>query len=205
MKTPPARRFAVSGGRLFALTVLCYLLPLPSWADTVELSVEVDAREIGRKLLHTRMELPVETGELILLYPKWIPGIHGPRGPVENLGGPETGVGAKRRCRLVDGRAMLERVVEWNDGTSYTVEFLEMPLPVDEARTTLEVQQDDSARSIATMTFSYKLRPGFLNKLVESTLLRPVLRKRFRKILAGLARKAETGKDSPPGDTLHAA
>ena len=49
--------------------------------------LEVDAREIARKLLHTRQEIPVRPGKLALWYPKWIPGTHAPGGPVQNLGG----------------------------------------------------------------------------------------------------------------------
>ena len=32
--------------------------------------LEVDAREISRKLLHTRQEIPVRPGKLALWYPK---------------------------------------------------------------------------------------------------------------------------------------
>lgn len=49
--------------------------------------MEVDAREISRALLHARLEIPATPGELILWYPKWIPGVHAPAGPVQNLAG----------------------------------------------------------------------------------------------------------------------
>lgn len=52
-----------------------------------EIRVEVDAREISRSLLHARMEIPAVPGELVLWYPKWIPGVHAPGGPVQNLAG----------------------------------------------------------------------------------------------------------------------
>lgn len=52
-----------------------------------KISVQVDAREISRSLLHARVELPATPGEMILWYPKWIPGVHAPGGPVQNLGG----------------------------------------------------------------------------------------------------------------------
>ena len=53
----------------------------------IRMTVEVDATELPRKLLHTRMVIPVTGDTLSLWYPKWIPGIHGPRGPIENLAG----------------------------------------------------------------------------------------------------------------------
>src|SRR5260370_8907776 len=47
------------------------------------LNVEVDARDLPRRLLHTRIAIPCQPGKLRLWYPKWIPGTHGPYGPVE--------------------------------------------------------------------------------------------------------------------------
>jgi len=53
----------------------------------IEMKLTVDASEISRKLLHARIELPVKPGHLELWYPKWIPGIHAPRGPISNITG----------------------------------------------------------------------------------------------------------------------
>src|SRR6266566_17217 len=49
--------------------------------------LEVDAREISRKMLHAREELPAKPGPLVLWFPKWIPGTHAPGGPIQNIGG----------------------------------------------------------------------------------------------------------------------
>lgn len=51
------------------------------------LDVEVDARDLPRHLLHTRIRIPCQPGKLRLWYPKWIPGTHGPFGRVEDVGG----------------------------------------------------------------------------------------------------------------------
>jgi predicted metalloprotease with PDZ domain len=40
-----------------------------------------------RKILHARLAIPVRPGPLTLVYPKWIPGEHGPTGPIDNLAG----------------------------------------------------------------------------------------------------------------------
>src|SRR5262249_41047242 len=40
-----------------------------------------------RKILHAKLTMPARPGPLTLLYPKWIPGEHGPTGPVINLAG----------------------------------------------------------------------------------------------------------------------
>lgn len=47
----------------------------------------VDARELSRRLLHTSLKVPCQSGKLRLWYPKWIPGTHGPNGHVEDIGG----------------------------------------------------------------------------------------------------------------------
>ncbi|XZE54301.1 hypothetical protein SH139x_000258 [Planctomycetaceae bacterium SH139] len=58
-------------------------------ADTMH--VTIDARELPRKLLLAQIELPLspqaKSHRLALWYPKWVPGSHGPGGPVENLAG----------------------------------------------------------------------------------------------------------------------
>jgi predicted metalloprotease with PDZ domain len=56
--------------------------PEPQGAPPGPISIEVDAREVSRRLLHARLTLPAAPGPLTLLYPKWIPGEHGPTGPL---------------------------------------------------------------------------------------------------------------------------
>ncbi len=51
------------------------------------LGIEVDARDLPRRLVHTRIEVPCQPGELRLWFPKWVPGTHGPYGPIQNVGG----------------------------------------------------------------------------------------------------------------------
>jgi predicted metalloprotease with PDZ domain len=54
-------------------------------ADTITLTV--DATQSPRKILHSHLVIPVKPGPLTLYYPKWIPGSHGPDGPIANLTG----------------------------------------------------------------------------------------------------------------------
>ena len=49
-------------------------------APTVKLSV--DATDAPRKLFHAKLEMPAQPGTMTLYYPKWIPGEHGPTGPI---------------------------------------------------------------------------------------------------------------------------
>lgn len=72
---------------LFALlTFVSVSLPIFA-AAPAGISVDVDAREISRSLLHARVEMPATAGDFVVWYPKWIPGVHAPAGPVQNLAG----------------------------------------------------------------------------------------------------------------------
>ena len=56
-------------------------------ADSPSISIDVDARELPRRLIHTTLDIPCKPGPMRLWYPKWIPGTHGPKGRVEDIGG----------------------------------------------------------------------------------------------------------------------
>lgn len=72
--------------RLLSSVLVVLSMALTAGAE-IRMAAEVDATDLPRKLLHTRMTVPVTGGKLDLWYPKWIPGIHGPRGPIQNLAG----------------------------------------------------------------------------------------------------------------------
>jgi predicted metalloprotease with PDZ domain len=45
----------------------------------------LDVREAGRGVLTTSMSIPVKPGPFTLVYPKWIPGWHTPKGPLNSV------------------------------------------------------------------------------------------------------------------------
>ena len=51
------------------------------------IQVSVDATDAPRRIFHVKMTVPAKPGPMTLLYPQWIPGEHGPTGPVINLVG----------------------------------------------------------------------------------------------------------------------
>src|SRR4051812_38460921 len=59
------------------------------------MTAKLDARDVRSKRVHTQLTLPVKPGVLTLVYPKWLPGEHGPTGPLESLVGLEIRVGDK--------------------------------------------------------------------------------------------------------------
>lgn len=69
-------------------------VPLPSvipapvdkpYAGTVSLSV--DLTNVNDRVLNVHETIPVEPGEITLLYPEWLPGTHSPSNPVANMAG----------------------------------------------------------------------------------------------------------------------
>lgn len=56
-------------------------------AQTAPIRVAVDATEAPRRLFRAELTLPVSPGEVSLSYPKWLPGEHGPTGPISELAG----------------------------------------------------------------------------------------------------------------------
>ena len=76
----------------------------PATPPTVTISV--DATTAPRKIFHASLTIPATAGDLILYYPKWIPGEHAPDGPVIDLAGLKfsaAGKTLKWRRDLLDG------------------------------------------------------------------------------------------------------
>lgn len=78
---PPRRLLAV-------FLMMAVLWPAASaFTAKVAIQIEVDARDLPRKLLHSKITIPCAPGTLAFRYPKWIPGTHAPCGPIDSIGG----------------------------------------------------------------------------------------------------------------------
>ena len=114
--------------------------PRPSWLFLVlalvalfssavlraqDISLTVDATKTQNKILHAHLVMPVKTGPLTLYYPKWIPGEHGPDGPISSLTGLQFESGGK--------------VIPWRRDLLDTFTF---HLDVPEGVTSLEADYD---------------------------------------------------------------
>jgi predicted metalloprotease with PDZ domain len=49
------------------------------------MTLVLDARESPRGLMYSHMTIPVHAGPFTFVYPKWIPGEHGPTGPLNDI------------------------------------------------------------------------------------------------------------------------
>jgi predicted metalloprotease with PDZ domain len=94
-------------GRALRWVVLLAALNLPVFAAAgPHISLSVDASEAPRKIFHAQLKIPASAGTLTLYYPKWIPGEHGPTGPIQDVAGLKftaNGQSLKWRRDLLDG------------------------------------------------------------------------------------------------------
>lgn len=85
---------AFSVRRWFLLLAAC-MYAAPIWPQTPAspqasapvITVSVDASDAPRKIFHAKLTMPVSAGTVTVYYPKWIPGEHGPTGPIQDLAG----------------------------------------------------------------------------------------------------------------------
>ena len=91
----------------------CLALPAraPAEQGGITMSVDVDVTDAPRKLLKAKLHIPAKAGPLTLYYPKWIPGEHGPTGPITDLAGVKISARASPSPRARDEVEMLRCIV----------------------------------------------------------------------------------------------
>lgn len=73
---------------LFRLTSLAVLgMAVVASAQSTPITLSVDLTDAPRKILRASETIPVQPGPMTLVYPEWIPGEHGPTGPIINSTG----------------------------------------------------------------------------------------------------------------------
>ena len=70
-----------------AIVIALALTPATKAQSGQTISLTIDATQTQKKILHAHLVIPVKPGPLTLYYPKWIPGEHGPDGPINDLTG----------------------------------------------------------------------------------------------------------------------
>ena len=117
------------GSRLMlAATLACALAS----AEAADLTVRVDAREVARKHVHTDLSLAARPGPLTLVFPAWIPGEHGPTGPIDTLVGMVIRANGQTLAWQRDPLDVFAIHIEVPAGASRVEIALESGLPVDE-------------------------------------------------------------------------
>ena len=73
--------------QLLALLASIWMIAGALGLSAQNISLTVDATKTQNKILHAHLVMPVKSGPLTVYYPKWIPGEHGPDGPIADLTG----------------------------------------------------------------------------------------------------------------------
>jgi predicted metalloprotease with PDZ domain len=74
--------------RTFSSVAFIVLFATLSFAQTpIRERLSIDATDAPRNIIHSVISIPVSSGPVTLVYPKWIPGNHRPTGPIQNLTG----------------------------------------------------------------------------------------------------------------------
>jgi len=68
-----------------ALAVLAFATPAAPESEVPNERIEVDATRAAQKIFHVSVTMPASAGAFTFVYPKWIPGYHGPVGPIEDV------------------------------------------------------------------------------------------------------------------------
>jgi predicted metalloprotease with PDZ domain len=75
---------------VFVAALIAAISAIPGVAANAATTAEtlwVDGSDAPQQVWHARLRVPLaHGGDVLLAYPKWIPGAHGPVGPVSNLG-----------------------------------------------------------------------------------------------------------------------
>lgn len=70
------------------VTAAVFVLAMtPAARAGISVALNVDATHTPEKILHVQETIPVKPGAVTLYYPKWIPGEHGPDGPISTVTG----------------------------------------------------------------------------------------------------------------------
>ncbi|HEU4857435.1 MAG TPA: peptidase M61 [Rhodanobacteraceae bacterium] len=78
---------AVVAGSAFADAADAHISPPQDTPYPGTLELHVDASDTRQGIFRVHETIPVQAGELTLLYPKWLPGDHSPSGPIDRLAG----------------------------------------------------------------------------------------------------------------------
>ncbi len=84
-------------GTVFATAAWCVTLLVPGVASSQDanpapMRMEIDLRDLSRQLIQAEITIPIPQSDeaertVALWYPKWVPGSHGPGGPIANIAG----------------------------------------------------------------------------------------------------------------------
>jgi predicted metalloprotease with PDZ domain len=120
---------------LLCLSIFCggslALAQAPDHSFHGTINLAVDASEAPEKLFHATLAIPVAPGPITLLYPEWIPGEHGPTGPIADLTGLKFTAGGQTLAWRRDEANMYAIHLTVPDGASELQAVLDYTSPAE--------------------------------------------------------------------------
>jgi predicted metalloprotease with PDZ domain len=107
---------------------LLVLLTSAAYADK-PLTVDVDARDMPRRLLRAHIVIPAQPGKLVVRYAKWMPGEHGPTGPIGGMSSLVFTAGGKKLTWTRDSVDLYAFTVDVPGGATEVAADVEIVLP----------------------------------------------------------------------------
>ena len=113
---------------------------------------------------------------------------------VDVLSEATSGVGASRRCHFKDGSSVVEKVVDWQEGRSYSVQLSEFSMPLNKAIATFAIAPLAADRCQIKMAMDFEVKYGPIGWLMGQTMMRKMMSSLFLVILRGLEDRVVNGK-----------
>jgi len=119
------------------------------------------------------------------------------------IGDRDGGVGAERVHYLENGGEMVERFTRWIEGEGYAAEIAESPLPIQDARLSVDLSPAGAASCVVRVEVRYETRGGLLGRLVDAVMLHALVHRFAEDALRGLALHARAAVHvGPDGEAL---
>ncbi len=102
------------------------------------------------------------------------------------------GRGAERRCHLIPMGVMQEKITDWDEGIGFTTEVVggQMLPPYTFMKGRVELE-DNSTHTLASFTFTYKLKFGFMGRIIDKVIIRPQFKNAPYEYITGLKKYVE--------------
>lgn len=108
----------------------------------------------------------------------------------------DCGMGAERICYMKGaGFALHERVIDWKEGESYTIEIYKTSMPMMESSiTTVGVKPLTATSSEVFFEANYKVKYGWFGKMMDAVMMNFMMRFMISGLFGALANEVEKAK-----------
>lgn len=104
------------------------------------------------------------------------------------LGKVKNGIGARRKCILLPMGEMIEKITDWQEGSSYTTEVIDgkfLP-PFEFMIGTIQLKSIETNLTEVAFTFKYKLKYGIFGRMLNMLFIKPQFKSAPKKYVKGL-------------------